>query len=107
MNISRLEFHAAHHWDNLTQVTHGLQMPLLVLVTVWYDYLSTLSSYRTSGLVWKNSGLRSSAPSLDTRYLPRNPVHPKTVTTCPVTALYPGGPWEIIGFFEGSVIRSW
>jgi hypothetical protein len=39
-------------------------------------------------------------PSLATRYLPKNPVQPKTVATWPVTALLPAGPYEMTGFNE-------
>lgn len=43
---------------------------------------------------------------MDTTYLPRNPVHPKTVTTCPLTALYPGMPAEMCGLPGMGVTRS-
>ena len=46
------------------------------------------------------------SPSLDTTYLPRKPVHPKTVTTCPLTALYPGVPAEMMGLFGSGVTKS-
>ena len=54
------------------------------------------------------SGRLSNAysPNLAMRYLPRNPVQPKTVTTCPLTALYPGGPYDTIDFRGETVVRS-
>lgn len=46
------------------------------------------------------------SPSLATRYLPRNPVHPNTVATWPLTALRPAGPYEMMGFRAGRTVRS-
>lgn len=46
------------------------------------------------------------APSFATIYRPRKPVLPNTVATRPVTALLPGGPYEITGLL-GRVSKSW
>lgn len=98
----------ANHWHNLSQIAHRLQNPLLIFFTIWNDDLSAHLGYK----IWPIGNLHiirkywADLPSLDTRYRPRNPVHPKTVTTCPVTALYPGGPRETIVLFEPTLARS-
>jgi hypothetical protein len=75
-------------------------MPLLILVAERNNNLCSRLGYMSTASECRNLGqdeIAFDAPSFATKYLPRNPVHPKTVTMCPVFADRPGGPWEMIG----------
>lgn len=87
-----LQKQQVYHLNNLAQITHKLQPPHFIFVTVRNDNLRSHLRYIYRLSYGHCARLIIHTPSLATRYLPKKPVHPNTVTTCPVTALYPGGP---------------
>jgi hypothetical protein len=79
----------AHHRNDLSEVSADLQVPRLVKITVGRDDLCSclgcsVPSERQHPLVAAPSRTGRDPPSFATRYLPRNPVAPNTVATCPL-----------------------